>query len=425
MWGRGRLVLYSVGIAVVCALAVVVSEPADWRPLSLLAALAVLLLLADTVLVPARRITVSAGLLVQVMIMALMGPAPAVAVGVAESAVVDRIKRLSTIALLTDVLIFALLGLIGGLLFDEVRGALDLDRRDVGYAVVVAVGYALLVSLNLVLVAWLSPLLDGDRRRVIRETGVPLAPWELLNAVMAGLMVVVWAQVGLVGVAGMLLVLVTLIPLLQAVGAGIASGDDRDRLLAELLLAERRERARLAESLHDGPIQLLAAMRLRVDGELARQLDAAIEETRAIVASLHPDMVREIGFEASVRAAAAPFRCSRPFDLSVHGAFDDRALADTLLLPIAQELVVNAAKHARPTKVDVTVTDGDGRIVLDVSDDGIGLPEGADAARGLYAGLAIVRRRVRDVGGTFDIAGNGGGGTRARATVPIGRSLRR
>jgi signal transduction histidine kinase len=106
------------------------------------------------------------------------------------------------------------------------------------------------VSLNLVLVAWLSPLLDGDRR-VIRETGVPLAPWELLNAVMAGLMVVVWAQVGLVGVAGMLVVLVTLIPLLRAVGAGIASGDDRDRLLAELLLAERRERARLAESLHD------------------------------------------------------------------------------------------------------------------------------------------------------------------------------
>jgi hypothetical protein len=109
MWGRGRLFLCSVGIAVVCALAVVVSEPADWRPLSLLAALAVPQLLADTVLVPARRITVSTGLLVQVMIMAVMGSAPAVAVGVAESAVVDRIKRVSTIALLTDVLIFALL----------------------------------------------------------------------------------------------------------------------------------------------------------------------------------------------------------------------------------------------------------------------------------------------------------------------------
>jgi two-component system, NarL family, sensor kinase len=239
---------------------------------------------------------------------------------------------------------------------------------------------------------------------------------------MAGLTVLVWAEAGLAAVAGLIVVLVITIPLLQALGGGIASGDDRDRLLAELLLAERRERARLAEALHDGPVQRLAAIRLRVDDahdELARQLDAAIDETRAIVASLHPDTVREIGFEASVRAAVAPFLCSRPFDLTVHGAFDDRALADTLLLPIAQELVINAAKHARPTKVEVTVTDGDGRIVLDVSDDGVGFTDGADAVSGGHAGLAIVRRRVRDAGGTLDIATNGGGGTRARAIVPI------
>jgi ferredoxin len=49
-------VLYGAGIAAVGALAVVVSEPEDWRPLSLLAALAILNLLADTVMVPARRI---------------------------------------------------------------------------------------------------------------------------------------------------------------------------------------------------------------------------------------------------------------------------------------------------------------------------------------------------------------------------------
>jgi signal transduction histidine kinase len=423
MQGRARVILYGAGIAAVGALAVVVSEPEDWRPLSLLAALAILNLLADTVMVPARRITVSAGLLVQVIIMALMGPAPAVAVGIAETAVGDRIRRLPTSALLADVLIFALLGLIGGLLFDALRAGLGIERQDVAYAVLVAIVYALLACLNLLLIASLSPLLDGERRRVIRETGVPMAPWELLNAVLAGLTVLVWAEGGYAAVAGMIVVLVITIPLLQALGGGIASEDDRERLLAELLLAERRERARLAESLHDGPVQRLAAIRLRVDDthdELARQLDAAIDETRAIVASLHPDTVREIGFEASVRAAAAPFLSSRPFDLAVHGTFDDRALADSLLLPVAQELVVNAAKHGRPSKVDVTVTDGDGRIVLVVSDDGVGFAGGADGVRGGHAGLAIVRRRVRDAGGTLDIATNGGGGTRVRAIVPIG-----
>jgi signal transduction histidine kinase len=423
MQARGRAVLYGAGIAAVGALAVVVSEPEDWRPLSLLAALAILNLLADTVMVPARRINVSAGFVVQVVIMALMGPAPAVAVGIAETAIGDRIRRLPPLALLTDVLIFALLGLIGGLLFDALRAVFDVDRRDVGYAVLVAFVYGLLVWLNLLLVAWLNPLLDGERRRVIRETGVPLAPWELVNAVMAGLTVLVWAEAGLAAVAGMIVVLVISIPLLQALGGGIASEDDRDRLLTELLLAERRERARLAESLHDGPLQRLAAIRLQVGethDELTRQLDAAIDETRAIVGSLHPDTVREIGFEASVRAAVAPFLGRRPFELAVHGAFDDRALASTLMLPIAQELVINAAKHADPTKVDVTVTDGDGRIVLDVRDDGVGFADGADAVRSGHAGLAIVRRRVRDAGGTLDIATEEGGGTRVRAIVPIG-----
>ena len=87
----------------------------------------------------------------------------------------------------------------------------------------------------------------------------------------------------------------------------------------------------------------------------AGTIDTAIAETRAIISSFHPATVRELGFEASLRAAVAPFPAA-------HRGLDDRAARSTTAtwrarcsLPIAQELVVNAVKHARPTAIDVAV----------------------------------------------------------------------
>jgi two-component system, NarL family, sensor kinase len=254
---------------------------------------------------------------------------------------------------------------------------------------------------------------------------MPMLPWELFNAIVTSLAVLVWFEAGLVAIASLLLALLISIALLQSLAGGLVSGDDRDRLFAELLLTERRERRRLAEALHDGPVQRLAALRLRVDGtnaELARQLDAAIEETRAIVTSLHPATINRLGFEECVRAAAAPFQAAGRFELVVGGDTDDPRLNDPVLLPVAQELVTNAAKHARPSTIAVSVTVDDDRIELEVSDDGVGLAEPSDSVGGGHVGLAIVRRRVRDAGGSFDTAARAGGGTRSSVMLPIGRS---
>ena len=100
---------------------------------------------------------------------------------------------------------------------------------------------------------------------------------------------------------------------------------------------------------------------------------------------------------------------------------DDRLLANTLLLPIAQELVVNAVKHASPTKVALIVRSNDERIVLEVNDDGVGI-DTSDVRRKVRAGhvgLAMVRRRVEDAGGTLEIETRSDGGTRSRVSLPI------
>jgi two-component system, NarL family, sensor kinase len=69
----------------------------------------------------------------------------------------------------------------------------------------------------------------------------------------------------------------------------------------------------------------------------------------------------------------------------------------------------------------VQVTNGDGGLVLEVNDDGIGIDESLprQAVQAGHLGLAMVRRRVEDAGGTLDIAARDDGGTRSRVTLPV------
>ena len=99
---------------------------------------------------------------------------------------------------------------------------------------------------------------------------------------------------------------------------------------------------------------------------------------------------------------------------------DDRELAATLLQPVAQELVVNAVKHADPTAIDVVVTADGATLVLEVNDDGVGIDteQAGQAVQAGHVGLAMVRRRVEDAGGRVEIATRRDGGTRSLVTLP-------
>ena len=171
-------------------------------------------------------------------------------------------------------------------------------------------------------------------------------------------------------------------------------------------------------------MQRLIALRqdaVESGGAGAVGLDMAIAETRALISAFHPATARELGFEASLRAAISPFPAARSVRLAIVCNVDDRYLADTHLLPIAQELVVNAVKHASPSAIDVSVTTDGGLVVMEVSDDGVGIDtsDAGSAVRGGHLGLAIVRRRVEDAGGQFEIETRPDGGTRWRVALPL------
>jgi signal transduction histidine kinase len=439
--GARDLAPWAAVLACVLVAALLTSTANDWHPIGLVLALGALMVLADVLPVTLRRVRMSAGLMVQVVAMALLGPAPAVAIGVVANITESLVNRVPIRAALANVLIFAVLGLVGGLTFDGLRAWADVDHHDTAYALLVMPTYVALAMLNLGLVTLNYP---GLRMRIVRDTGLPSLPLELLCGLLAGATVLAWAHAGLTAAAVLLVVLVITIPLIRAVGDAFMRGDDlvvlqhvsderaaevarlssdRERLLSEVLDAEQRERARLAESLHDGPMQRLVALRqdaAEADNAMARRLDAAISETRAIISSFHPATVRELGFEASLRAAVAPFPAAQSIRLEIRSAIDDRALAETVLVPIVQELVVNAVKHARPNAIRVVVESQGDQIVVDVDDDGVGIDDAASrrGAQAGHLGLAMVRRRVEDIGGSVEIATRKDGGTHSRVALP-------
>jgi hypothetical protein len=189
-------------IAVV-GVAALTTEPEDWQPLSLFVALCAVMVVADTLAVSTRRIRFSAGLMVQVTVMALLGPAPAVASALLSSVIESRVNRVDAARSLNDLATFAVLGLLGGLLFELVRAITGLDRLDVGYALLVLPIYLLIAGANLALVAaWRPGLAPADRVRIMRDPGLPALPLEVANGVFAAATVLVWASAGLVAAAG-------------------------------------------------------------------------------------------------------------------------------------------------------------------------------------------------------------------------------
>ncbi len=168
--------------------------------------------------------------------------------------------------------------------------------------------------------------------------------------------------------------------------------DDAERaLLAERILAEQEERRRLAELLHDGPVQHLSAIAQildaalsalragegeRADEILARGLELsrdAARELRALGEDLEPKALRELGFAAAVAALARRYSSRHDVEMSVDVEHGD-ALgehAQTALYQILREAVDQAVRRGAPSRIEVSLrATAAGGAELVVSDDG-------------------------------------------------------
>jgi signal transduction histidine kinase len=91
------------------------------------------------------------------------------------------------------------------------------------------------------------------------------------------------------------------------------------------------------------------------------------------------------------------------------------AAVEVAALRIALEATTNALRHAAAASCTVGLAVEDGRLTVTVDDDGTGLP--ADPVPGV--GLSSMRDRAEEVGGSLEVTGRPGGGTRVRAVLPF------
>ena len=168
--------------------------------------------------------------------------------------------------------------------------------------------------------------------------------------------------------------------------------DDAERaLLAERILAEQEERRRLAELLHDGPVQHLSAIAQMLDAglaslregdperagdALARSLALAREsarDLRALCDDLEPKVLRELGFATAVGALAR--RLAARHDVEIDLDVDDADIlgenAQTALYQILREATDQAVRRGAPTRIEISVrATPAGGVELVVADDG-------------------------------------------------------
>jgi putative nucleotidyltransferase with HDIG domain len=178
---RRRKVLYAAEGAVLAAsliAAALLSDADQWKPAALVGLLAVLALGSDFLTLEAKRARISGSFLGLVLTMALLGPAPAVVIGLG-CAVTDALHaRTRGVAVLGNAAIYTFFPLLGALILDAVQPFAEGQQG--GFALSVFLVFCLTNVLNFTLVAGHIVLTrGGSLREMFERVFLPIVPWEL------------------------------------------------------------------------------------------------------------------------------------------------------------------------------------------------------------------------------------------------------
>jgi signal transduction histidine kinase len=210
------------------------------------------------------------------------------------------------------------------------------------------------------------------------------------------------------------------------------------RQVADLAIAQ--ERLRIAHEMHDGIAQVLGYVNTKVQAatEYIRQekTEEGLEQLRQLAAAAreaYGDVRESIVDLRTLPGPARPLeevlreyvdRWKEQTAVSTQLVFDgNMALApgtELQLIRIIQESLANVRKHARATTTTVELRRRNGKLVLAISDDGVGYTQ-VTRSRSEFPrfGLSTMRERAESIGGTFTVDGKPGSGTVVRVEIPL------
>lgn len=210
--------------------------------------------------------------------------------------------------------------------------------------------------------------------------------------------------------------------------------EDLQRARERLVMAREEERRRLRRDLHDGIGPALAGLTLKTetarallppgaDGasrrlhDLSEEIRHTVVDVRRLVEGLRPPALDELGLAAACTQAVERLTAEAGLAASVHAGDDLPALpaaVEVAAYRIVVEAVTNIVRHARARYCHVTLALAATALSVTITDDGIGL-----AACGHYGnGLAIMRERAEELGGTVTVS-DASPGVTVQARLPV------
>jgi signal transduction histidine kinase len=202
--------------------------------------------------------------------------------------------------------------------------------------------------------------------------------------------------------------------------------DARQRIIA----AADAERRRIERDLHDGAQQRLVALatmlslaesRFKTDPERAAELVArareeaelAVKDLRDLARGIHPAVLSDLGLAAALDALAG--RAPVPVEVTGVPSTPLPNAVEAAAYFVIAEALTNVAKYARANECSVCLSLEDGRLRVEIRDDGVG---GADPSTG--SGLLGLRDRVEALDGSLEVDSPPGDGTAVIVELPAG-----
>jgi two-component system, NarL family, sensor histidine kinase LiaS len=212
-----------------------------------------------------------------------------------------------------------------------------------------------------------------------------------------------------------------------------AVGAERKAAGSEARLAER---TRIARELHDSISQDLFSASMLAGGlrkallpssQLRRQAESLelslvyiMREMRAMLLELRPIALEDVGLAEALDELCRAYQ--ERLGISISSRIDAPGLdapVEHAVLRVIQEALGNAVRHGEPATIELSVARSDGRIAVTVQDDGRGFDPGESAGRhGM--GLQLMRDRVGELGGTFEVLSAPQRGTTVKVLLPAG-----
>jgi signal transduction histidine kinase len=217
----------------------------------------------------------------------------------------------------------------------------------------------------------------------------------------------------------------------ELLATAIANAESRSELAASrrrIVAASDQARRRIERDLHDGTQQRLVSLGLAARAaeasvpagqgglraefsRIAAGLADAAAELQEFSRGIHPAVLSERGLGPALRTLAR--RSPVPVDLEVTTGARFPEPVEIAAYYVASEALANVMKHARASRVEVSLAARDGSLLLSVRDDGVG---GADPAHG--SGLAGLSDRVEALGGSIRVHSAAGAGTHINVNLP-------